>query len=454
MSERAARLLRTSVLLTGDRAEALAASALAWRGDSEDAYFTLYRTFLSRFRRWDRAPWAVRLSRAERAVLVALHHDGWSVEDTADLCGWKAAKVRATADRALAALGTTPEGLAELFTAADADSSDPDGLRRRVRRIRVRRRIVAGVCLLAVALPLVRTLWPTPALLDVQEARTSPSPVLPATMATPIRFGLRVMDSFPEAAEPWNFPDKRGGCAVIDVTGARWRIPDADGASGVEISQDGREIAYYSLERRQVVVRELASGAITPVPTDFTMNTLRFSGDGRYLAAQGDPDYGNTTEVIVVADTEAGRILRLPRRSSLLAGWAGDRLVVHTAEYKAAVVTLDGTPILTSPVKFRYIDDPGISPDGRSFALDDPETGLVTLRDIATGKKIRDVRPQLPPTAVLRRLYRWTAANELLIYAPGYGSAAVYLMNPVTGALRAVPYAPRAATEDLTIGAT
>ncbi|MFF3670015.1 TolB-like translocation protein [Microtetraspora malaysiensis] len=449
MSERAARLLRTSVLLTGDRAEALAASALAWRGDSEAAYFTLYRTFLSRFHRWGRTPWAGRLSRAERAVLVALHHDGWSVEDTADLCGWKAAKVRATSDRALAALGTTPEGLAELFTAADADS-DPDGLPRRVRRIRVRRRIVAGICLLAVSLPLVRTLGPSPALLDVQEATTPLSPVLPATTAIPIRFGLRVRDSFPEAAEPWNFPDKRGGCVVVDVTGARWRIPDADGASGVEISQDGRKIAYYSLERRRVVVRELASGAITDVPTDFTMNTLRFSGDGRYLAAQGDVD-GDATEVIVI-DTEGGRGIRLPSRSSLLAGWAGDRLVVRDG--KATVVTLDGTPILTSPVKFRYSDDPGISPDGRSFAVDDPETGLVTLLDIATGKKIRDVRPQLPPTAVLRRLYRWTDANELLIYAPGYGSAAVYLMNPVTGALRAVPYAPRAAAEDLTIGAT
>ncbi|WP_433510432.1 WD40 repeat domain-containing protein [Nonomuraea sp. CA-143628] len=411
MSEWETPLLRTATLLVGDpsKAERITAIALLKHGDNKSAYFTLYRK-----------------ARAERAVQVALHYDGWSEEDTADLTGLSVVKVRALAGEV--PLEAAPE-------------VDPSGLPRRKRLIRRHRRLVASACLLLAGAAVFTMLWPKHHLLEPEPATPRLSPVLAATTKTPIRYGLRVEDSFPEAPAPWNAFPGRSGCAVIDVTGARWRIPDADGLSGVEVSPDGHKLAYYSLSRHQVIVRDLTTGSVVPVPTDFTANTLRFSADGRYLAAQGPSEL-----TLVIADTSTGELRRVAVPEQELQGWAGHQLVLD-----------DGTTFRIGEHTIRDPFDGGgdvaASPDGRSMAVFPWEKNQIRLIDPATGRTIREIRPQLPPTAVMSRLYRWAGANEVVVFAPGYHSAAVYVVNLATGAARGVPYLPDMSSADLTIGA-
>src|SRR4051812_29219219 len=107
-------LWRTALALTGDpaRAQRLTVQALARRGDSRDAYFALYRRFLSPFHRWRRSAGSEGFSRREWAAMVALCHDGWSEENAADLLGWRVSKVmRVAADASGRVVEGTRQGL-------------------------------------------------------------------------------------------------------------------------------------------------------------------------------------------------------------------------------------------------------------------------------------------------------------------------------------------------------
>ncbi|WP_327590171.1 hypothetical protein OHA25_26495 [Nonomuraea sp. NBC_00507] len=397
------------------------AARLARGGGTPASYFRMFRRFLSPLRLWDAPAWGHGLSRRQRAILVATLHEGWDEEDTAELCGLSRAKVRALAvpQEERAALAARLREAATM--PAPASARFP--------------KLVAGLCLLGVAgsAAVVPLASPAP-----------PLPVLPAVAAEPIRYGMRVREElFPERIEPFASADPSEGWLVVGTSGRRWRLPDALPQTDVQVSPDGRKLAYYSLARMQVVIQDVMTGAIIPVPTAFYKAALAFSADSRHLAMEQADD-------VVVTDVRSGVVTRI-RVDEFLLGWAGDHLVVSYSYDGIKVLALDGSVI----AKLRAAElDPqwelAVSPDGEAVAV--PSGGRVLILDL-DGKVIRKVDAHLPPTAELRRVYRWVGPGEVLLYAPGYGSATVYLMDVLTGATRPVAHAPQVAGHDITIGA-
>ncbi|WP_327087299.1 hypothetical protein OIE66_33975 [Nonomuraea sp. NBC_01738] len=398
------------------------AGRLAGYGDSPAAYFRMFRRFLSPLRAWDAPAWSAGMSRRQRAVLVATLHEGWDEQDTAELCGLSPATVRA-----LAVPEQEREALAARLRASAAlPGPSPSRLAK----------LLAAAVLLSAAGSAVFVPPPPP----------SPSlPALPAATAEPIRYGLRVrQERFPDRIEPFASPEPTQGWLVVGASGRRWRLPDALPDAALAVSPDGGKLAYYSLARMQVVIRNVTTGAITPIPTPFYQVRLAFSADGHHLAME-------QPETMVVADTRTAATTSLPVEESLL-GWAGDRLVTSRSFDGIQLLAQDGSVIAAaeSATLESHRWDLAVSPDGRSIAL--PSDGRVLILGL-DGKVRREVRPDLPPTAEPKRVHRWTGPGEVLLYAPGYGSATVYAMDVVTGATRPIPYAPEVAAADFTIGA-
>nr|SBO99589.1 hypothetical protein BN4615_P9105 [Nonomuraea gerenzanensis] len=297
-------------------------------------------------------------------------------------------------------------------------------------------KLIATLCLLATAgsAAIIPPSAPQPPLL----------PVLPAAVAEPVRYGMRVQDErFPERIKPFRATEPSEGWLVVGASGQRWRLPDALPAADVQVSPDGRKLAYYSLTRMQVVIHDITTGALQPVPTPFYEVRLSFSPDSRLLAME-------QPEEVIVTDTRSGAVRRVPG-DELLVGWAGDRLVLSHSFDGIKIVALDAS--LIAKIQAPELDDQGnatVSPDGKEIAVPSGQRVLILGQD---GKVLRKIHPHLPPTAELRRVYRWAGPTEVVLYAPGYRSATIYVMNVHTGATRPVPYAPEVAGRDITIGA-
>ncbi|MGP3958962.1 hypothetical protein ACTWPT_23420 [Nonomuraea sp. 3N208] len=410
----AERQARAASLLAGRSAARLA------RGSGTPAsYFRMFRRFLSPLRLWDAPAWGRGLSRRQRAILVATLHEGWDEEDTAELCGLSQAKVRA--------LAVPQEERAALAARLREAATTPGPAPARFPKL------VACLCLLGAA----------GSAAVVPLASPAPLPILPAVAAEPIRYGMRVREElFPERIEPFASADPSEGWLVVGTSGRRWRLPDALPQTDVQVSPDGRKLAYYSLARMQVVIQDVMTGAIIPVPTAFYKAALAFSADSRYLAMEQGDD-------VVVTDVRSGVVTRI-RVDELLLGWAGDHLVVSYSYDGIKVLALDGSVIAKPRAEVGSQWELAVSPDGKEIAV--PSRGRVMILD-HDGKVLREVDPDVPPTAELRRIYRWVGSGEVLLYAPGYGSATVYLMDVLTGATRPVAHAPQVAGHDITIGA-
>lgn len=419
MAGLAERQARAASLLAGQ-----SAARLATGSGTPAAYFRMFRRFLSPLRVWDAPAWGRGLSRRQRAVLVATLHEGWDEQDTAELCGLSQAEVRALAvpEQERAAL------TARLREAATTPGPAPTRFPK----------LVACLCLLGVA--------GSAAVVPLTDRKPPLLPVLPAAAAEPIRYGMRVRDElFPDRIEPFASADPSEGWLVVDTSGRRWRLPDALPQTDVQVSPDGRKLAYYSFARMQVVIHDVTTGAILPVPTAFYEVRLSFSPDSRYLAME-QPQ----AEEVAITDTRSGTVIRI-EDDEPLRGWAGGHLVMDHSYNGVKIVALDGSVIAKAQgAELESDRRPAISPDGKEIAVASGRSVLVLGQN---GRVLRKVDAQLPPTAELRRIYRWTGPGEVLLYAPGYRSAAVYLMNVLSGATRPVPYAPEVAGDDITIGA-
>lgn len=414
MTDWAERQARAAYLLAGR-----SAARLAWGDGTPAAYFRMFRRFLSPFRVWDAPAWGRGLSRRQRAVLVATLHEGWDEEDAAELCGLSQAKVRALAAPESERAALTARLRDAATTPAPAPARFP--------------KLFAFLSLLGMA--------GSAAILPLASA-PPPLPVLPAATTDPIRYGMRVRrELFPERIEPFASSEPSEGWLVVDASGRRWRLPDALPETIVQVSPDGRKLAYYSFARMQVVIQDVTTGAITPIPTAFYDVALSFSADSRYLAMEQVDD-------VVIADARSGVVTRV-RAGGQFLGWAGDRLVMSSYD-GIKILAMDGS-VIAEPraAELESIWDLAVSPDGKAIAV--PSGGRVLILG-HNGKVLRKVSPDLPPTAEPRRIYRWLGPGEVLLYAPGYGSATVYAMDVRTGATRPIPYAPEVAAHDLTIG--
>ncbi|MEU4324520.1 hypothetical protein [Nonomuraea dietziae] len=281
-------LWRTALALTGDpaRAQHLTAQALARRGDSRDAYFTLYRRFLSPFRRWRRPAGAGRGSRHAWAAAVGLRHDGWSAENVADLLGWRVAKAeRFAADSSAASASTGEETRQGL---------EPNRIRELVESYRKRRfaaacaGVVGAVTALFTAAFLLspeasqRTEYPPP---SQPYVRPTLARDLPTGPGVAVRYAYRLVDRYNETGyqDSW---------AVLTTSGERRVLAGLRG-DFLKVSHDGRKIAHHDSKKSELTLMDVTSGWTRRLPLQadrFGGLTLDFSLDGRYVAFQADED--------------------------------------------------------------------------------------------------------------------------------------------------------------------
>lgn len=364
-------LLRTALLLTGslDRAERLTAAALAAHGDCEDAYFTLYRRFLR--------PW-----RRDRALQVALDHEGRPEEEVARLFGWRQATVRRRA-----AVPRPP-----LTPIPDPDISRLDG---RVRALRARRKLVrltaAVVAVLLLAEPVNDGMWQAIEVYSPPVPYAVPAPPgdLPRTVSEPIYSASK--------HEHWE---------LAGASGTRWILRDARLPEDVVVSPDGRKLAYDSDERSGPVIHDLTTGVITETPYPLSALHLRdagFSTDGRYLAAYLDDE-------TIVVDTNRPTVPKVFRSDGFI-GWAHDGIVSSDTQV-FTVIRPDGTALRKLP--YDPYGSALVTADGHTLVShgEYKDKDLIELVDLDTGK----VRQRLPVKG-LEALQGWKDPETVLVYA-------------------------------------
>ncbi|MFF4418082.1 hypothetical protein ACFYY8_36620 [Streptosporangium sp. NPDC001559] len=276
-------LLRTALALTGDpvRARRLTAQALSYRGDSRDAYFTLYRRFLSPFHRWPRSASAGRRSRREWAAVVGLFHDEWSDENVADLLGCRIDKVRRAA----------ADASAQKFDRAQQEF-DTDRALKLAELYRRRRSVMASVGAAGVLMAAC-----IPSLLATGSQRTEnppPSPPyvrptlavgLPTGPDVAVRYAYRIADRYNETGH-------RDEWAVVTTSGERRVLAGLHG-DFLKVSQNGLRIAHYDSEKSELTLMDVRGGQTETLPVlagGEGSLTLDFSLDDRYIAIQPGKD--------------------------------------------------------------------------------------------------------------------------------------------------------------------
>ncbi|GAA3133226.1 TolB family protein [Streptosporangium carneum] len=441
MSEWDERIRRTASLLGGPTEYADRMADRANIRHSEDGFFTLYRSFLSRLRRWPNPAWGDGLSRTQRAVLVALHHDGRTEQETAYLCGRSRKSVRRAERQGLLTLGTDAASLAAELQAMTGDLPEP------------RERKPGGrwgpvfVCLaLAVLLTLLVVSLMSP---GSPLSFSSPSESWPALAripfserATPLRLPTR-------AAVRHAFLDERGDTSVVPAafpegsvwvavteTGERLLVEDAE--EDLAISPDGHRLAYRSRKRDKIVIVDLPSGRTTVVTG--REGGFAFSPDGRRLAV--DTYDADLNDFLYVWD---GALRRVPADSFLrsLSGWSTTtESLLFTGPSHAAAVGLNGRERFVFEAEDDEFDVE-ISPDGRTaLEVDDKRNGFIRHGE-RTGR--RDMA--LPATAKFDSFEGWASADEFVIRTIGYGPSDYYRVNVDTGAATPVaadiPYGTR-----------
>ncbi|MEU7743424.1 hypothetical protein [Nonomuraea sp. NPDC049158] len=410
---------RTASLLGGRTlyARRMAEKALRDGKGTKDAFFWLYRSYLSRFRFWSDPGWGKGLSDLQRAVLVALHHDGWTEQETAYLCGRSRKAVRRAGEKGLLALGTDGSALAGRLRARaeglpPVAEPEPGPRRKVVKYGSLISCLVAFVVLAAYCSPLGAS--------SGQHTDSRPLafaeliPLRGPTQAT-IRYAYRVDGSGTVLTDGsyWT---------VITESGRRLLIEDAT-PDDLGISPDGHRLAYHSRSKGEVVVYDLPSGKVSMVP-EADDSGLYFSPDGRRLAFTFEDE-------VYVWD---GRRRRVPGigPESILRGWlvGGQALLVEDLEGVSAVDLSGGTLFRTPDA-----DNMELSPDGKTWVDVDYEKNGFTRHGRRTGTRTM----RLPATARLERLVCWISADVFVISAFGYGPSAYYRIDMETGQAEPVP---------------
>ncbi|GAA4630405.1 hypothetical protein GCM10023196_055640 [Actinoallomurus vinaceus] len=238
---------------------------------------------------------------------------------------------------------------------------------------------------------------------------------------------------------------RTGGCTqwrVVSRSGEQWLVADSLGSSPstpggsapLEISADGRLIAYYRPSDEHIVVRDLLSGRVTVVGRRVSQRdapALMFSGDGRRLAISF-----NTVGPVhaLLADTATGEVHELP--GGWVIGLGKDASTVTLAEDDGKRTTLvlagpDGSlrrrVPLSPKLHFEALGN-ALASDGHTLlALPGPEKkGLsdptpldtVVLVDVRTGKEIGRRHFRLPEeTSRLAYVVGWAGETKILLTA-------------------------------------
>lgn len=240
---------------------------------------------------------------------------------------------------------------------------------------------------------------------------------------------------------------RTGGCTqwrVVGRSGEQWLVADSLGSSSsmpggsapLEISGDGRLIAYYRPSDEHVVVRNLLSGHVTVVGRRLSLAYVRrnapaltFSGDGRRLAISF-----NTAGPVhaLLADTATGGVHELPGSSVIGLGKDASTVTLVEDDGKRTTLVLAGPDgnlrgrVPLSPnLHFEALGN-AVAPDGHTLlALPGPEKeGLsdptpldtVVLVDVRTGKEIGRRHFRLPKdTAPLAYVVGWAGETKIFL---------------------------------------
>ncbi|WP_067171373.1 PD40 domain-containing protein [Microtetraspora niveoalba] len=427
MSEWHEPVRRTASLLGGRTpyAERMAEKALRDRNGTKDAFFTLYRSYLSRFRFWPDPGWGKGLSNLQRAVLVAVHHDGWTEEETAWLCGRSRGAVRRAGERAVRVLGA--DGVAAVSPAVLVAElrAMTEHLPAPAERKPGRPGTGWGLFIACLA-AFVLVMGYCSASGASLEGRTS-RPVVPLAFS-----GRESLRGPTQAVIRYAYRVDAPGTVLIDgsywvvVTWGNQRLSVEDATpNDLEISPDGRRVAYHSRRENEVVVYDLPSGKVRKVSkANGSDYSLYFSPDGRRLAF-------TFRGKLYVWD---GKRRRVPGfdSESILRGWlaSGHALLVDDLEGVLAVDFRGRVVFRTEDQNFR-----ALSPDGKTWiALDEDENHFIRY-GLRTGRRSMRV----PATARPRRVQCWAGADTFVIEADGYGPSHYYRVDVETGEAEPLP---------------
>ncbi|WP_067474189.1 hypothetical protein [Actinomadura hibisca] len=291
---------------------------------------------------------------------------------------------------------------------------------------------------------------------------------MPARNVAPIRFAF--LDWCGQKGGP-NVAPPKGDCGqwrLVDSSWKQWRLADGvgtyrtgtgntmNGSAPLEISPDGRRVAYYQASRERFVVRELASGRVIPVALPMplaelhkTYHFLVFSGDGlRLVLTSGEPG----AEKSVLADTTTGAVTALPDAPVAGLGHDASTIVLAEGGYNPTGLALAGPD---GKVRSRVRLDPRVdlsgaggtnllSPDGRTLFTTNKRHDRIMLLDARTGKVTRTLPARLSGGAVYG-IRGWAGPSKVFTLKevsgrngpPGSATAPARQQVPVT-ASRAV----------------
>ena len=228
---------------------------------------------------------------------------------------------------------------------------------------------------------------------------------------------------------------------VVTRGGRTWQLADAAEGAPVDLSADGRYLAYARAADQRIVVRDLVAGTVRPIQE--AVNTDGLPGrelvpalldNGRYLyvSVQATDSSGERSGVPpdFIVDVASGRtIWRLPRNGRLARlDHDGTRLMV-ASDKSFAVLDPSGTRTIPLPAELRAIEAAGeLTPDGngqaaqvvaRSFPAGGADIRPARLVTIGTrdGKVLHDVRLRLPLSdpASGCGTSQWLSASEVLL---------------------------------------
>ncbi|MBP2707470.1 PD40 domain-containing protein [Microbispora sp. RL4-1S] len=422
MSDWYEQVRRTASLLGGRTpyARHMAEKALRDREGTKDAFFSLYRSYLSPFRAWPDPGWGTGLSNLERAVLVALHHDGWTEQETAYLCGRSRRAVRRAGEKGLRALGTDGTALAGTLRAMTEDLpavAEREPGRNGAGCGALIICLVAFVLMVAYCSALVAPLG--------QHGDRAPSVALTFSELNPLRGPMQATIRYAYRVDtPVTGLTEGSYWVVITESDQRLLVEDAT-PSDLEISPNGRKLAYHSRSKREVVVYDLPSGKISRISkADASDNGLYFSPDGRRLAFTSE-------DKLYVWDGKRRRVPGLGPESTLYGWLTGGRALLIDDSEGVRAVDLSGTVLFSTEDS----DHVGPLPDGKTWIDVGSDENRFTRYGRRTGR--RSMR--LPTTVRPHRVECWTSADTFVISTYGYGPSHYYRIDIETGEAEPLP---------------
>ncbi|MFI6741373.1 YncE family protein [Nonomuraea sp. NPDC050451] len=225
---------------------------------------------------------------------------------------------------------------------------------------------------------------------------------------------------------------------VVTSGGRTWRLTDAVERGYVDLTADGRYLAYQRAGDHRLVVRDLVGGTVRAVQEvvpgvdgDRLAYRPTLLAKGRWLYVDHVAGWAGVDEPPgFVVDVATGRtVWRLPGDSWLVGlDDDGSRLMVED-DKSFSVMNAAGTTTRPLPARLRTIEATGaLTPDGtgqaaqvvsRNFpagGADIRPARLVTI-DTRTGKALHDVRLSLPlkDRSSICDVSRWSSSREVLL---------------------------------------